>query len=410
MDVLLALSLAAFVILLGFFGNLFFKKTDIPNILWLVGFGLVLGPITGMVDPSFFISVSTLFSTLAIIIILFDGGIYLDIYKLFKEFPRSMLLAITGFVFTVMATTAVMVGFGYSILLGVLMGAVIGGTCSPTVISIVSKMKNVGEGTKTIIDLETSLTDVFSIVLAIAVINTLVGGAGVESAVQFLASGFSVGAVAGILAGLAWLPLMRKLVAYEFSYVVTLALLFLIYSTVELLHGNGAMACLLFGVVLANGKKIYGMLQFENLAYEMDSTTKQFHSFIAFLITTFFFVYLGLVVTVQNTSLIVLGVVLAVASLIARYGATWISTYKGEFTGFEKKTIWMLFPKGLTAAVLAYLPVSMKVPGTEGFADIVFTVIIVTVIMAIIGITVIQKKYGPKEKEKRVLSQIKVEK
>ena len=39
MEVLLGLSLTAFVILLGFFGNLIFKKTDIPSVLWLMLFG-----------------------------------------------------------------------------------------------------------------------------------------------------------------------------------------------------------------------------------------------------------------------------------------------------------------------------------------------------------------------------------
>jgi len=407
MEVLLALSLTAFVILLGFFGNLIFKKTDVPSVLWLMLFGLALGPVTGIVEPSFFMSVSQIFSALAIIIILFDGGLYLDIYKLFSEFPRSMTLAITGFLFTMAATVAIMAVFGYSLLIGILMGAIIGGTCSPTVITIVKKLKGIGEETKTIIDLETSLTDVFSIVIAIAAINTVASGVDVGGALQFLAGGFSIGAMAGIIAGILWLPAMRKLINFDFSYVVTLAMLFLLYSGTEALGGNGAMACLIFGVVLANGKKIYGMIKFENMAYEIDETTKSFHSLINFFMTTFFFVYLGVVVTISDVNLIAIGVLLAVASLFVRYPAVWITAYKGKFSELEKKTMWMLFPKGLTAAVLAYLPISMKVPGTENFAEIVFTVIITTMVIATIGVAIIERKYTPKDK--RVVKQVKVE-
>ena len=398
MEVLLALSLTAFVILLGFFGNLIFRKTDIPSVLWLLGFGLLLGPISGMVEPSFFISVSQLFSALAIIIILFDGGIYLDIYKLFREFPRSMLLAATGFAFTVIMAVAVMMYFGYSLLNGILLGSIIGSTCTATVIAIVSKLKGIGESTRTIIELETSLTDVFCIVVALAAINTTLWGLEPISSFQFLASGFSIGAVLGLVAGIAWLPVMKRLVKFDFSYVVTLAVLLLLYSAVEILGGSGAIACLLFGVVLANGTKVYSMLKYENMAFEMDNTMKQFHSLIAFLVTAFFFVYLGLVVTVKSIDLIYIGIILSIGAFLVRYVAMRISAYKGDFTALEKKVMWIMFPRGLTAAVLAYLPISMNVPGTEGFADIVFTVIVVTVIMATVGTAIIER--GQRKEEK----------
>jgi cell volume regulation protein A len=392
--------------LLGFFGNLIFRKTDIPSVLWLVGFGLILGPITGIVEPSFFISVSGIFSTLAIIIILFDGGLYLDIYKLFKEFPRSMTLAVTGFVFMEIATIAVMAGFGYSIFHGIIMGAIVGGTCSPTVITIVNKLKGVREETQTIIDLETSLTDVFSIVIVIATLNAMIAEANFASALQFLASGFSIGAMTGLLLGLVWLPIMRKLLEFDYSYLVTLAMLFLLYSLTEMLGGNGAISCLLFGVVLANGRKIYGMLKYENLAYEIDATTKSFHSLIAFLVTTFFFVYLGLIVTIKDTNLLMIGLILTVVALATRYAATWLSTYRGDFNKLERRVIWMLFPRGLTAAVLAYLPISRLPDQFQGFADIVFAVIISSVIIATIGIAVIERKYP----QKKTIPQVKVEK
>jgi cell volume regulation protein A len=317
-----------------------------------------------------------------------------------------MTLAITGFVFMEMATVAVMALFGYSLLHGIIMGAIVGGTCSPTVITIVSKLRGVREETQTIIDLETSLTDVFSIVIVIAALNAMVNQANFTSALQFLASGFSIGAMTGLLVGIVWLPLMKKLVDFEFSYVVTLAILFLLFSGTELLSGNGAMACLLFGVVLANGRKIYGMLRYENWTYEIDETTKKFHSLIAFLITTFFFVYLGLVVSIKNFDLLLIGVILSVAALLTRYAATWITTYKGDFNELEKKVIWILFPRGLTAAVLAYLPISRLPDQFQGFADIVFAVIITTVIIATVGVTIIEKKY--QTKEKKVVEQVKV--
>jgi cell volume regulation protein A len=309
-----------------------------------------------------------------------------------------MLLAVTGFAFTVIMAVAVMMYFGYSLLNGILLGSIIGSTCTATVIAIVSKLKGIGESTRTIIELETSLTDVFCIVVALSAINTTLWGLEPISSFQFLASGFSIGAVLGLVAGIAWLPVMKRLVKFDFSYVVTLAVLLLLYSAVEILGGSGAIACLLFGVVLANGTKVYSMLTYENMGFEMDNTMKQFHSLIAFLVTAFFFVYLGLVVTVKSIDLIYIGIILSIGALLVRYAAMWISAYKGDFTALEKKVMWIMFPRGLTAAVLAYLPISMHVPGTEGFADIVFTVIVVTVIMATVGTAIIERGQGKEEK------------
>ena len=48
---------------------------------------------------------------------------------------------------------------------------------------------------------------------------------------------------------------------------------------------------------------------------------------------------------------------------------------------------------GDAAAVLAYLPLSMGIWGTGGFADIVFTVILGTSIICTIGVIIIKLRY-----------------
>jgi cell volume regulation protein A len=412
--VLLALSLMAFVILLGFFGDLIFKKTNIPTVLWLMGFGLVLGPISAafsptgsaIVDPSLFIEISPFFAALAIIVIIFDGGIYMDIYKIFREFPRGTMLAVSCFFFTVLLTTIIMMIFQYSLISGILMGAIIGGTSSAIVIPVVSKLKGISESTKTVLSLESALTDVLCIVVAIAVINAALVGVNVVLGVQSLVGAFSIGAAMGLFTGLIWLPIMRKLLEFEFSYVVTLAILFLLYASAEILQGSGAIACLLFGIVLANGRKIFSMIKYENMAFQMDATTKQFHSLMAFLIRTFFFVYLGLVVTIQNISFIMFGVVLVITVFAARNLGVLVANFKAEIRVKEQRVMQVMGARGLAAAVLAYLPISMGLAGTDGFADIVFTVIIGTVIVSTIGIMIVDRKY-PSEPVKEQKQKVK---
>ncbi|MHA2344900.1 MAG: cation:proton antiporter domain-containing protein [Candidatus Hodarchaeales archaeon] len=73
------LLLVSSTLLLSYISNLMYNKTNIPDIVWLLGFGIILGPVLGYFDNSLFISLSPLMSTVALSIILFDAGIHLDI-------------------------------------------------------------------------------------------------------------------------------------------------------------------------------------------------------------------------------------------------------------------------------------------------------------------------------------------
>ncbi len=51
MDVNVVFLLAAAIMAIGFFANCFFKKTKIPDVLWLVFFGFVVGPVLKVISP-----------------------------------------------------------------------------------------------------------------------------------------------------------------------------------------------------------------------------------------------------------------------------------------------------------------------------------------------------------------------
>ncbi len=391
----LALAIIGVIMLIGFLGNWIFKKTDIPSMIWLLAFGLVLGPITHAINASLFIQVSGFFAAVAIIIILFDGGIHIDLYKLLREAPRGVMLTIIAFTVSVIITTIVMMLFRYSLLNGILMGAIVGGTSSPIVIPIISKLRGVSGKTRIILSLESALTDVLCIVVAIAVMQALSVGSGVSIgfALKAIANAFSIGIVLGFIAGVIWLPLMRKIIKEEFSYVVTLAVLFLLYAFVQYLEGSGAVACLVFGIVLGNGKKVFQMIKYEDYAFEITTSMKNFHSLIAFFIRTFFFVYLGLLVSIQSITNIFIGLIIVAGLLVTRPFAVRIAM-KGskEIKDFDRKVMSVMLPRGLAAAVLAYLPIAMNIRGTEAFPDVAFTVIMATALASTIGILYIMKR------------------
>ncbi len=401
MSILLPIALIGVITLIGFIGEVIFRKTNIPNIIWLMIIGLIIGPITHSIDTSLFMNVSEFVAAIAIIMILFDGGIHMKLELLLKEAPRTVLLTITSFSLTVFTVTLVMVLLGQPVMNGILLGAIVGGTSSPVVIPIITGMKGLYEKTKVILSLESVLTDVLCVVTALSIISMIAPGVTMPiSPAQALASTFSVGIVLGMIVGLLWIPIIKKMVKYEYSYLLNLAVLFLLYTLTELSGGSGALACLMFGIVLGNGKKLLRMLQFREMAFEIDEASKHFHSMITFLIRTFFFVYIGMLVSVTDIKNIVIGLVLTLIIFVVRPAAVNISMYGIKQIGRKDKQIMSyLIPRGLAAAVLAYLPISKGVPGTQGFADITFTVIFATAIAATVGIGIekLKEKKGKKK-------------
>jgi cell volume regulation protein A len=101
----LAFLVAGLVIVLGFLGEEFFKRTSIPDPILLLLFGLLLGPVLNIFSREQLISISPYFAALALIVILFDGGLNMDIRQAIKNSPRAIVLGFTGFILNVLVTT-----------------------------------------------------------------------------------------------------------------------------------------------------------------------------------------------------------------------------------------------------------------------------------------------------------------
>ena len=150
------------------------------------------------------------------------------------------------------------------------------------------------------------------------------------------------------------------------------------------------------------------MIEYSGKGFEIDKETKQFHSLTSFIIRTFFFVYLGMMVSFQKIEFIIIGIIVLIALLIVRYLAIYISTYKGRFEKDDKQTMMVMMPRGLAAAILAinFGPglVEKLLPGLDGFfKDIAFVVILGTAIICTIGVSIIA--HSEKKKQENNMSE-----
>jgi cell volume regulation protein A len=383
-DVLTAFVAIGLIIAIGFAASLIFDRTRIPDLLILIFLGILLGPIAlsyfgiAFVPPAVLEVATPYFAALALMIILFDGGLNLSLLQIIRRLGIVSLHTGVTFVATVFAVAFIATSvLGYPWLVALLLGAILGGTSSAVVIGIVRTLQ-VSEETKVILTLESVLTDVLCVVLVIALIELLRGGPGASVSIVFteLASRFGVAMLFGVFAGVAWLFLLRRVEKKPFSYMLTIAVLFILYGVTEFSRGSGAMASFVFGLILGNHAELAKRLSIPTTRFVVDDKIKQFHSELSFVIRTFFFVFLGLVFTLQvggvwavssgvpalqvlngSFSLFLIGVLLIFGMIVlVRIVTAWVITYIRPRPAAERRVLWTLMGRGLAAAVLSSVP------------------------------------------------------
>ncbi len=384
-DALGLLGLFSITIVIGYIGSLIFKKTGISDAIWLLLLGLGLGPGLGLIDRTLFIAVLPILSALALILILFDAGLNMDFYQMIRSFSRSMLLTIVGVALSMVFVGATsMYLLNFSLLEGLLLGAIVSGTSSAIIVALVSKMK-IRDNVKTILTLESIFTDPFTIVIPIALISFLVAPiAGTQTdmtvgPVSTILSAFSIGAVIGLLGGLIWQAIMDRLKEKHIEYMLTLAAMFLIYIFVEAFKGSGALAALMFGLVIGNKKTFYSILKIKKRSLGDHESLKTMQTEASFFIRSFFFVYLGLISTV-NIQYLLYGFAIVGSLIVARLIAVQISTIKMGFHGQEKNIMRTMMGRGLACAVTSQLPLAAGLPNGVVFSNIAFVIILGTTI------------------------------
>ncbi len=314
-SVSLALIVSALIILIGFLANYFFNKTGFPDMLILIFIGAIFGPVLGVFDPTSVKTFAPYIAALALSYIIFDGGMGLNIKQVLYNSPKALLLAVLGFVFSLLGVAAFMVyAFNMSWLYGLLFGAIFGGSSSVIVVSLASKIK-ISENGSTILILESAITDIFSIVIAIAIIDILItGNANVTSIGIGIVGKFLIGLGIGIALGFAWLFALKKVSSLPFTYMLTLGIVLLGYAVTESLGGSGVLCVLLFGLILGNERDLLKFLRQNSdanhdegkILLSVTKGLKRFEAEVAFLISTFFFVFLGIIASVSSlTGLII---------------------------------------------------------------------------------------------------------
>ena len=374
---------AGVVIFLGVAGEAFFKKTGIPDVAFLMIFGVIIGPVLGIIQPEAVIEVVPYFAALALIIIMFDGGLHLDIKHIVKTAHFSVTLAVLGFILSVVIITlATHYALGWLWLESILLATIVGGSSSAIVFGLVRNIK-ISEEIKSMLSFESALTDILAMIVAFILFEAvLVGHFDLQTLQETLGRAVVVGLVLGFGVGIPWMYFSTKLGNAQHAYMLTLGILFVLFFLANSFGESGALTALVFGLMLGNKRHLSRILRFKLPKIETDDPT---HNQLTFLVRTFFFVFVGLMASFGQIEYVVFGILITIVVFGGRIFVGKIILTK-RFSRLDRAVTNSMIPRGLAAAVLATYPITMGLPNAEAYSQIIFFIILTSVIITTIGL------------------------
>jgi cell volume regulation protein A len=332
--------------------------------------------------------------TLALALILFDGGLNTPLTAVRKVLAPAGTLATVGVVGTALLVAIVAHGLGLDWRGALLVGAVVSSTDAAAVFAVLrgsglQLKRRVG----VTLEVESGINDPVAVILTTVLTQNLFtpgSAAGfripAEIAIQLV-----MGAAVGTAAGYGGRYLLGRLTLMSGGLypVMTLSLGLLAFGVATLVHGSGFLAVYLAGLLLGNGPLPYrtGLLRV--------------HDALAWLSQVGMFLILGLLVyptRLLDAAWVGLGIALSLA-IVVRPLVVAICLVPFRYAKREVAYIGWVGLRGAVPIVLATYPVLVGAPGADRLFDVVFFVVVVTALVPGATVAWVTRKLGLQTKE-----------
>ncbi len=404
------LFLIASTLFLSYLSGILYYRTKIPDLVWVLGFGILLGPILGLFDVELFMSIFDLMLLVTVALFAFSTGISFNIQQILGNTTRAFNMALGSFI-----AVTVSVGFAvnwllpdtFSLVSGLLLGAMVSGIDGISISSLIGSLgrdsKELGEA-GFFLQLEATLADPIKVVGVSTIIKmVLLTGAGPRTAIRDILFTLLVSTLIGVGTGLFWGELITRLRDRPLNYMMTIAALFPIYVASEMLSdgGGGPISVFLFGAVLMNYSYVTKRLNMKRRSRIDRRKIKEYHDEITFLIKSMFFVYMGLVMEF-DLRWIAISFILTALIIVVRYV---FASILGMIQGIPSEQIaytrifFILGPSSLvlTQYIAEYDPNGVLFSDNQLFSSIVIPIVLFSIIFSsIIGPIVAKKQITPK--------------
>lgn len=381
--------------------NAWFSRRRIPDVLLLMGIGILVGPVTGWITPEQLSDVGPVLSSLTLLFILFDSGIDMRL-DLVRRYWTGVV-QVTLLSYAVSLAAAALVSYfviGLQLQTSIMLGAMVAGTGAAIVIPLVNQMR-VTEKARITLTLESAISGMLAIVITLAFIEGFkLGNISVPAMVGHVLASVIVSLIIGLAGGIFWSSMMERVRKLENSMFLTPAFVFVMYGVTDLIGFSGAIASLTFGLVLGNPEyfqvSFLRKLKLGEMTPLMDNEKGFFKEFV-FILKTYFFVYIGISIPFTNAWAFIYGAIIAAVLYLVRF---LLIVFVGkENTPEERLSVSILIPKGLIAAVLASIPEQVNlavgqniIPYASFVKHITYAVIFCSIIYCSILVLLTSKK------------------
>lgn len=367
---------ASLLLLLSIFASKVSDRFGVPALLLFLGVGMLAGSdgIGGIYFDD--ARVAQAVGSVALVLILFSGGLDTDWKQVRGVLREGLTLATLGVLLTAVVTGFfVHVLLGFSMVEGLLVGAIVSSTDAAAVFSVLrSKGIHLKGNLKPLLELESGSNDPMAIFLTTGLIQLLQSPAltPLNLVGQFFIQMLVGGAVGFLMSWVALFLIRRLKLGYEGLYpVLTLALAFFVFGLTNVIGGNGYLAVYLVGVFLSRHSFIHRQ------------SLLNFHDGMAWLMQIAMFLTLGLLVF-PTRLLAVSGVALVVAlclMLLARPLGVFISLLPFGVPWRDKLFISWVGLRGAVPIILATYPMLAGLPNADLIFNVVFFVVLTSVLL-----------------------------
>ncbi len=319
--------------------------------------------------------VALLIGSIALVIILFDGGMRTHPDRVRVVLAPAAVLATLGVVLTCgILGVAASYLFNLTLLEGLLLGAILSSTDAAAVFSIFqSAGLNIKERVASTLEIESGSNDPMAVMLTFTLVGVLAGQSELNwslSTVFFQQA--IVGAAVGYGAGRFFVLLCRKLpLSAAFFPLLAVSYALLIYGLTNQFGGSGFLAVYLMGFLIGNAR----LPQIQQIL--------RMHDGLAWLSQIIMFLMLGLLVTPSKLmEYAIPALILALVMIfIARPIAVFLSLVPFHFPKKDQVFISWVGLRGAVPIILALFPWLAGVPNKDLYFNVAFFVVIVSLLI-----------------------------
>jgi cell volume regulation protein A len=354
--------------------SLLASRLRLPALVLFLGVGMAIGSDgLGWISLDDYALARTV-GTVALVAILFEGGLQTGLDTLRPVLGRAVALATGG-----TALTALVAGLAAHWLLhlslaeGLLLGAILSPTDGAAVFALLRGVR-LPRRVRLVLEGEAGLNDPVAVMLVLVMIEVVTRPSYAPlDAVWFLVRELGVGLILGAAVGGVAGAALRRLDSAPsgVALVATFSAAAIAYGAAGSLEGSGFLAVYVTGLMLSDAQ------------LPERPAVLAFHQGLSAVAEMGMFLTLGLLVFPHRLGgVLVRGTVLAlVVALLARPFGAWAATLGSRLTGRERVLVGWAGLRGGVPVVLATLPVIAGVRGSVDFFDLVFFAVLVSTVL-----------------------------